>query len=102
MSVQETDILAKLIANYHAIIKSLPSPLADEFKAKIIRTSELKAYAETILVSLEFDDQTSAIRIENWLVDRFKIGKFGRKLADQGINPSTVFEKLLKGFFDYK
>jgi hypothetical protein len=102
MAIQESDILAKLIANYQIIIKSLPSDLAFEFQNKIIRTSDLKQYASTILVAMEFKNQTSMIRIENWLVDRFKIGNFGRKLAEKGFNPSSVYEQLLKGFFDYK
>ena len=93
---------AQLNANNQKVIEMLPPDLAAEYKSKIIRPLDLDQYAATIQVALEFNDQTSMIRIENWLVDRFKIGNFGRKLADKGINPSDIFEQVLKGYFDYK
>jgi hypothetical protein len=102
MPVQKETILAKLEANNKKIIEMLPPDLVNEYKSKIIRPLDLKEYTDTIFVALQFNDQTSMIRIENWLADRFKIGNFGRKLAEKGLNPGDVFEQLLKGFFDYK
>jgi hypothetical protein len=102
MPVQKEVILARLNANNQKIIELLPPELVAEYKNKIIRPLDLKEYSETIFVALQFNDQTSMIRIENWLADRFKIGNFGRKLAEKGFNPGDVFEQFLKGFFDYK
>jgi hypothetical protein len=102
MTIQKDKILVKLNANNQKIIELLPPDLIDEYKSKIIRPLDLNEYAATIDVAMQFNDQTSMIRIENWLVDRFKIGNFGRKLTEKGLNPSDVYEQLLKGFFDYK
>jgi hypothetical protein len=102
MPVQKDVILNKLNANYEEIIQMLPPELAKEFKTKIISPANIQEYASTILVAMQLNDRTSMIRIENWLADRFKIGNFGRKLSQQGLNPVSVYERLLQGFFDYK
>jgi hypothetical protein len=102
MAIQESDTLAKLTANYNKIIAALPPDLSKEFQTRILTPSDIKEYARTITVALEFKNQTSMIRIENWMLDRFKIGNFGKKLKDKGFNPSDVYEHLLAGFFDYK
>jgi hypothetical protein len=102
MPIRKLEILAKLNSNNQKIIELLPPDMVDEYKSKIIRPLDLNEYAATIEVALQFNDQTSMIRIENWLVDRFKIRHFGRKLAEKGFNPSAVYEQLLQGFFDYK
>jgi hypothetical protein len=101
MSIREIDILEMLKNNYQQAIKLLPQDLAGEFQRKIILQSDLKEYASSIYVALQFKDETSMLRIQNWMADHFKRGNFGKKLADKGINPSQVYEQMLKGFFDY-
>jgi hypothetical protein len=101
MSIQKADILEMLNNNYQQAIKLLPQDLAEEFQQKIILQSDLKEYTSSIYVALQFKDETSMLRIQNWMADHFKRGNFGKKLADKGINPSQVYEQMLHGFFDY-
>jgi hypothetical protein len=101
MPIHEADILEMLKNNYQLAIKMLPQDMASEFQRKIIQQSDLKEYASSIYVALQFKDETSMLRIQNWMADHFKRGNFGKKLADRKIDPSRVYEQMLKGFFDY-
>ncbi len=101
MAIREADILKMLENNYQLAIKMLPEDMANEFQRKIIVKSDLKEYASSIYVALQFKDETSMLRIQNWMADHFKRGNFGKKLADRKIDPSGVYEQMLKGFFDY-
>lgn len=102
MPLQKTDILGILEANYQKAMALMTADLAAEFKRKILTLELLQDYAETIFVAIQIKDELNALRIENWLVERFKKGGFGKKLVDNGIDPIKVYETLLEGFFDYR
>jgi hypothetical protein len=102
MAMQEADILARLNANYQTVINALPPDLAKEFQNKVIRPSDIKDYATKIMIAMQFKDETASIRIENWLAGRFDIGNFSKKVVQKELNPVSLYEQLLKGFFDYK
>jgi hypothetical protein len=102
MPLQKTDILGILENNYKKAQALMTDDLAAEFRSKIVKPELLQDYADTILVAIQMKDETNAIRIENWLVERFKKGNFGKKLKDNGIDPVKVYETLLDGFFDYR
>ncbi len=102
MPLQKTDILGILEANYNKALSLMTDDLAAEFKRKVITLALLQDYAETIFVAIQMKDEVNAIRIENWLAERFKKGGFGKKLKDNGIDPVKVYETILEGFFDYR
>ena len=102
MSLQKTDILGILEANYKTALALMTDDLAAEFKRKVLTLELLQEYADTICVAIQMKDEVNALRIENWLADRFKKGGFGKKLKDKGVDPVKVYETLLSGFFDYK
>ncbi len=102
MPLQKTDILEILEANYKKALALMTDDLAAEFKRKIVTQALLEDYAEAIFVAIQIKDEVNALRIENWLVERFKKGGFGRKLVQNGIDPIKVYETILDGFFDYK
>jgi hypothetical protein len=102
MSIREGDIFKKLENNYQEAIKLIPEDLAEEFQKKIIRPSDLNEYTSYIYVAIQFKDETSLLKIQNWVADHFKRGNFGKKLADRKVNPSTVYEQMIKGILDYK
>ncbi len=102
MSMQPLEVLKTLEANYQKTISLIPADLSDEFKHKVIRPADLEEYAGQIAIAIQFRDETSMQKIENWMVEHFNKGGFGRKLFQKGINPSTVYETLLKGIYDYK
>lgn len=100
MAIQEADIVSKLSANYEAAINLIPPDMVEEFKRKVLPPDYFKSYAKPILVALEFKDETSMVRVQNWIVDRFKKGNFGRKLAAANADPVKIYERLLEGVFD--
>ena len=102
MPLQKTDILAILEENYKKATALMTDDLAAEFQRKILKKELLQDYAEAIFVAIQIKDKVNALRIENWLVERFKKGNFGRKLLLNNIDPVKVYETLLEGFFDYK
>jgi hypothetical protein len=102
MAMRETEVLEMLKANYQKATGLMPPELAQEFQRKVIRPGDLKAYASSIAVASQFRDETPLLRIQNWMIDHFNKGGFGKKLAAQGIDPSRVYEQLLKGIYDYK
>jgi hypothetical protein len=102
MPLQKTDILRILEANYIKAQSLMTDDLAAEFKRKILKPELLQDYAETIFVAIQFKDEVNALRIENWLVERFKKGGFGKKLVQNDISPVKIYETLLHGFFDYQ
>ena len=102
MAIQDTEILKVLETNYRLAIAQMPPDLAKEFQSKVIRPDELKAYASSITVAIQFGDETSMQRIQNWMIDHFNKHKFGKKLADKGLDPIRIYEQLLKGIYDYK
>jgi hypothetical protein len=102
MPLQKTDILGILESNYKKALALMTDDLAAEFQHKIVKPELLQDYADTIYVAIQFKDELNALRIENWLVERFKKGGFGKKLIKNGIDPVKVYETLLDGFFDYR
>jgi hypothetical protein len=102
VSTQPADVLKILEANYLKAINLLPPDLSHEFQNKVIRRPDLKEYAGQISIAIQFRDETSMQLIQNWMVEHFNKGGFGRKLYQKGINPSQVYEALLKGIYDYK
>jgi hypothetical protein len=102
MPLQKTDILEILQANYKKATALMTDDLAAEFKRRILTQALLEDYAETIFVAIQIKDELNALRIENWLVERFKKGGFGKKLVNNGIDPVAVYETILEGFFDYR
>jgi len=102
MPLQKTDIWEILEANYQKALALMTDDLAAEFKRKILTLALLQDYAETIFVAIQIKDEVNALRIENWLVERFKKGGFGKKLVQNGIDPVKVYETILDGFFDYR
>ncbi|MBN1189455.1 MAG: hypothetical protein JXA46_06875 [Dehalococcoidales bacterium] len=101
MSIREGDVYKRLENNYREAIKLLPEDLAGEFQQKIITLSDLNEYTSYIWIAIQFKDQTSMLRIQNWMVEHFKRGNFGKKLAERDINPSQVYERILKDILDY-
>ncbi len=102
MPLQKTDIWEILEANYQKALALMTDDLAAEFKRKILTLALLQDYAATIFVAIQIKDEVNALRIENWLVERFKKGGFGKKLVQNGIDPVKVYETILDGFFDYR
>jgi len=102
MAFQETDVLEILKSNYQRATALMPAELSREFQRKVIRPGDLKDYASAISVATQLRDETSMLKIQNWMVDHFNKGGFGKKLAARGINPNQVYEQLLKGIYDYK
>lgn len=102
MPLQKTDILGALDANYKKALALMTDDLAAEFQRKILKPELLQDYADTIFVAIQIKDEINALRIENWLVERFQKGGFGKKLVQNGIDPVKVYETLLEGFFDYR
>jgi hypothetical protein len=101
MAIQGKDVLARLQVNYRKAVEMMPEDMAREFQRKVIRPDDLKEYASSIAVAIQLRNETSMLQIQNWMVDHFKKGGFGKKLAEKGINPSRVYEQLLKGIYDY-
>ncbi len=102
MPLQKTDILSILEANYQKAMALMTNDLAAEFQRKILTKELLQDYAEAIFVAIQVKDEVNALRIQNWLVERFKKGGFGRKLVQNNVDPVKVYETLLEGFFDYR
>jgi hypothetical protein len=102
VSTQPADVLKILEANYLKAMALIPPDLSREFQNKVIRQPDLKEYAGQISIAIQFRDETSMQVIENWMVEHFNKGGFGRKLYQKGIDPSQVYETLLKGIYDYK
>jgi hypothetical protein len=102
MSMQPVDVFRILEVNYKQALTLIPADLNDEFQKKVIKVSDLKEYAGQISIAIQFRDEASMQKIENWLVEHFNKGKFGYKLFQKGIDPSRVYETLLKGIYDYK
>jgi len=102
MPLQKTEIIAILEANYSTALALMTDDLAAEFKRKIITHELLEGYAENIFVAMQIKDEVNALRIQNWVAERFNKGGFGKKLRDNGIDPIKVYESILAGFFDYR
>jgi hypothetical protein len=102
MAFQKTDVLEVLKTNYLKATALMPEELAKEFQRNVIRPGDLKKYASAISVATQFRDETSMLKIQNWMVDHFNKGGFGKKLAAKGIDPNRVYEQLLKGIYDYR
>jgi hypothetical protein len=100
--MQPVDVLKILESNYQKTLALIPADLSSEFQRKVIRPADLKEYAGQISIAIQFRDETSMQKIENWMVEHFNKGGFGRKLTQKGINPSDVYETLLKGVYDYR
>jgi hypothetical protein len=101
MALQVADILKILKENYRQAVELLPPDLAAEFQRKVIREEDLKAYASSILVTIQLGNQTGMLRIQNWVADDFQRGGFAKKVVAKGLNPAQIYELLLKGIYDY-
>jgi hypothetical protein len=101
MAIQGKEVLEKLRANYQKAVEMMPEEMAREFQRKVIRPDDLKEYASAITVAIQLRNETSMLKIQNWMVDHFNKGGFGKKLVEKGIDPSRVYEQLLKGIYDY-
>ena len=99
MAIREAEIAAKLVANYEAALKLIPPDLVDEFRRKILKPEDFKAYAKPILVALQFKDVANEVRVQNWILERFQKGNFGRKLLAGKTDPNAVYDRLLEGVF---
>jgi hypothetical protein len=102
MSMQYGAVLEILKANYDQALAMIPQDLQPEFQRKVLSFKELTDYSKQIAVAIQFRDSLSMQQIENWMVEHFNRGGFGRKLAQKGIDPSSIYEKLLKNIYDYK
>jgi hypothetical protein len=102
MSMQPVDVFKILEINYQKAVALIPADLSNEFQKKVIKVNDLKEYAGQISIAIQFRDETSMQKIENWMVEHFNKGGFGHKLFQKGIDPNTVYETLLKGIYDYK
>ncbi len=102
MPIKEAEIVARLTANYEAALKLIPVDMADEFKKKILKPDDFKAYAKPILVALQFKDVASQVRVQNWIAERFQKGNYGRKLLAAKADPTVIYDRLLEGVFDHK
>jgi hypothetical protein len=102
MAVLEKEILAKLRSNCQRATEMIPPDMVQEFQKKIIRPRDLEEYARVIAIAVEFKDETALQKIQNWMVERFSIGGFGRKLVASNTDPNHVYETLLSGIYDYK
>ena len=94
MTMQHNQVLEILKANYEKALTMIPDDLRNEFQRKILSLNELTNYSKSMAVAMQ--------QIENWMVEHFSRGGFGRKLMQKGIDPSNVYETLLKGIYDYK
>ncbi len=102
MAVRDKDILEILKGNYNKALELIPQELIQEFQRRIITPDDLKEYASSILVAIQFKDVTACLAIQNRVIEQFNFRGFGTRLAQKGIDPSLVYEQLLEGFFDYK
>ena len=102
MTMQHNQVLEILKVNYEKALTMIPDDLRNEFQRKILSLNELTNYSKSMAVAIQFRDELSMQQIENWMVEHFSRGGFGRKLMQKGIDPSNVYETLLKGIYDYK
>jgi hypothetical protein len=102
MTMQYSQVLEILKVNYAKALELIPPDMRDDFQRKILRLEELKEYSQSMAVAIQFRDELSMQKVENWMVEHFSRGGFGRKLMQKGIDPSRVYETLLKGIYDYK
>ena len=102
MTMQHNQVLEILKVNYEKALTMIPADLRNEFQRKILSLNELKEYSQSMAVAIQFRDELSMQKVENWMVEHFSRGGFGRKLVQKGIDPSSVYETLLKGIYDYK
>jgi hypothetical protein len=102
MTMKYIQVLEILKVNYEKALQLIPPDMRAEFQRKILTLDELKEYSQSMGVAIQFKDELSMQKVENWMVEHFSRRGFGRKLAQQGIDPSSVYETLLKGIYDYK
>jgi hypothetical protein len=102
MAIQDTEILDILKTNYQKAIELMPPELAKEFQRRVITPNDLKDYASSINVAIQFKNVTACLTIQNRLAEQFNFRGFGAKLKQKDVDPVRVYEQLLQGFFDYK
>lgn len=102
MTMRYGDVLAILKTNYDRALAMIPQDLQSEFQLKVLSFKELTEYSKQMAIAIQFRDSVSMQQIENWMVEHFSRRGFGRKLSEKGIDPSSVYETLLKGIYDYK
>ena len=102
MTMQHNQVLEILKANYEKALTMIPDDLRNEFQRKILSLNELTNYSKSMAVAIQFRDELSMQQIENWMVEHFSRGGFGRKLKQKGIDHNNVYETLLKGIYDNK
>jgi hypothetical protein len=99
MAIQEAEIAARLAANYEAAIKLIPPDMVDEFRRKILKLEDFKAYAKPIVVAMQFKDVAAEVKVQNWIAERFQKGNYGRRLLAGKSDPTMVYDRLLEGVF---
>lgn len=102
MTMQYSQVLEILKVNYEKALQLVPPDMRTDIQRKILSLEELKEYSKSMAVAIQFGDELSMQKVENWMVEHFSRGSFGRKLMQKGIDPSSVYETLLKGIYDYK
>jgi hypothetical protein len=102
MALQGLQILEQIQANYQKALGMMTPDLAAEFQRHIVTQSDLKRFSQTILVATQIKNETVGMQIQNRVLEQFNFRGFGTRLAQQGVNPTAVYEQLLQGFFDYK
>ncbi len=102
MTIKPWEVYSILENNYKNTLEMIPDDLKAEFQKKIIRPSDLDEYARTISLAVQFKDEVSLQKIQNWMIERFNKGNFGHKLSRKDLDPTKVYESLLKGIYDYR
>lgn len=100
MDSLEDEILDKLLTNYNNATQLVLKELKKEFREKIIRHEELGAYATFISKAIEFKSEVLKSFIQETMMSRFSIGRFGRRLMLKGVNPERVYAELVRGLFE--
>lgn len=100
MSSLEDEILEKLKTNYNKAIELIPEELRKKFREKVIRPDALGAYATFISKAIEFKSEVLKSFIQETMMSRFSIDRFGRRLMLKGVNPERVYAELVRGLFE--
>jgi hypothetical protein len=100
MGSLEDEILDKLLANYNNATQLVPKELRKEFREKIFRREELKAFASIISRAIEFESDQLKSFMQDVIRFHFSLDRFGRRLMLKGVNPKQVYAELVRGLFE--
>jgi hypothetical protein len=93
------EIVREMRRNYEPVVKSLPSELQEEFRAKALPLAEVEELAPFIRTTTEFEGRASTGLTFRKIGRKVTIMAFNKKLIAAGIRPDDVFGGLLKGCF---